>query len=217
MVLSIIQQLEPRSVLDVGIGFGKWGHLFREYLDIVPSERDPDRYNRPNWQVTIDGIEGFPRYITPAHRYFYNELFLGDMRHTLPTLGKYDVVFIGDAIEHIEKEEGILFLRDCLRHSNKALIVTTPAEWVVQDAVCDNPLEIHRSFWTRADFHALGRGVTAVTENSILVAALAKEGIPIPLAVSYIPPNRETVLSRLKRNLRPVKPILQKIGIVKDL
>ena len=34
--INKIIQLQPKSVLDVGCGFGKWGYLCREYLDVFP-------------------------------------------------------------------------------------------------------------------------------------------------------------------------------------
>jgi hypothetical protein len=43
VVIHLLRQIRPRSILDVGIGFGKWGHLFREYTDINEAERDPAR------------------------------------------------------------------------------------------------------------------------------------------------------------------------------
>ena len=58
-VVHLLRQIQPRSILDVGVGFGKWGHLFREYTDIHESENDPARYPKKNWHVRIDGIEGF--------------------------------------------------------------------------------------------------------------------------------------------------------------
>src|SRR4051794_2264798 len=102
-VVHLIRQLRPQSILDVGIGFGKWGHLFREYTDIQEAENDPARYQRQNWQVRIDGIEGFSNYITDMHRYLYNEIHIGNASELMPNLPSYDVVFMGDIIEHLEK------------------------------------------------------------------------------------------------------------------
>src|ERR1043166_5420096 len=98
-VVHLLRQLKPRSILDVGVGFGKWGHLFREYTDILESERDPTRYERANWKVQIDGIEGFAAYITEMHRYIYNEIHIGNAVDLLPKLGCYDLIFMGDIIE----------------------------------------------------------------------------------------------------------------------
>ena len=49
--LDVVRKLKPRSILDVGIGFGKWGLLFREYLDVMAGRVFPDQ-----WQIKIDGI-----------------------------------------------------------------------------------------------------------------------------------------------------------------
>jgi len=96
-VIHLIRQLKPRSILDVGVGFGKWGHLFREYTDINESERDSKRYERNNWKVRIDGIEGNASYITDMHRYLYNEIHLGNARTVLRELPDHDIIFMGDA------------------------------------------------------------------------------------------------------------------------
>src|SRR5260221_13707337 len=87
IVINLVRQLEPQSILDVGVGFGKWGHLFREYTDILESERDPARYQRHNWQVQIDGIEGHAEYLTEMHRFLYNQIHQGDAFEILPRLG----------------------------------------------------------------------------------------------------------------------------------
>src|SRR5512147_3124870 len=94
-VVHMVKQLRPASILDIGIGFGKWGHLFREYTDIQAAENDPSRYHRKNWQVTIDGIEGYPEYVTEMHRFLYNNLFLGDACKLIQTVPNYDLIFMG--------------------------------------------------------------------------------------------------------------------------
>ena len=40
-ILTIMQHLQPRSVLDIGCGFGKYGVLLREYLDIWHERLEP--------------------------------------------------------------------------------------------------------------------------------------------------------------------------------
>src|SRR5258706_12960845 len=90
-VIRLIRQLKPQSILDVGVGFGKWGHLFREYTDINEAERDPRRYEKKHWQVKIDGIEGHSAYITDMHRYLYDEIHLGDGGQWFEQLSHYDL------------------------------------------------------------------------------------------------------------------------------
>src|SRR5215216_7603641 len=95
-VIHLLKQLEPQSILDIGVGFGKWGHLFREYTDIQQAEEDPQRYQRQNWKVRIDGIEGYAEYLTDMHRYLYNNIYTGDAIELLRGLPTYDLVFLGD-------------------------------------------------------------------------------------------------------------------------
>ena len=56
IIAGAARQLRPKSVLDVGIGFGKYGMLFREYLDIWDMECVAD-YDPAAWKTRIDGIE----------------------------------------------------------------------------------------------------------------------------------------------------------------
>ena len=58
--MTIINALQPRSILDVGCGFGKYGMLLREYLDVWH-----ERYDKERWQVRIVGIEAFEQYRNP--------------------------------------------------------------------------------------------------------------------------------------------------------
>ncbi|MBC7343764.1 MAG: glycosyltransferase family 1 protein, partial [Clostridia bacterium] len=62
IVLDQIQSLQPRSVLDVGIGFGKYGMLIREALEVPLG-----RYYKHQWQIKVDGVEVFSGYKNPIH------------------------------------------------------------------------------------------------------------------------------------------------------
>jgi hypothetical protein len=209
-VLNVVRQLAPRSILDVGTGFGKWGMLFREYTDIAGSESNPDRYHRPNWEVRIDGVEGFAEYVTPVHEYVYDQIHLGDMREVVPALGNYDVVFLGDVIEHVTKDEGRRLIADCLDRANRAVVLSTPAVDVPQEALCGNELEIHRSHWTAEDFGSLGAAQSVQLENEILLSVFVQPGVPVPQIHSR--PVR-SLGRRIKRSLRPIKPLLARLGV----
>ncbi|PYX67456.1 MAG: hypothetical protein DMG78_27785, partial [Acidobacteria bacterium] len=205
-VVHLIRQLKPRSILDVGIGFGKWGHLFREYTDILAAERDPRRYERQNWQVRIDGIEGFPRYVTEMHRYLYSEIHIGDARALIPKLPSYDLIFMGDIIEHLEKEDGFQLLRDAIEKSNKAVIVSTPKNETEQADLCANELERHRSLWSDGDFQKFKGAMVKTIDRSILLAVILKPGVPVPICA----PPRQPKPADLRR-LRKAKETLGKL------
>src|ERR1041384_8549689 len=90
-VLDVILELEPRRVLDIGCGSGKYGVLAREYL--------------PN--AHIDGIEGFAKYITPVHQAVYDNVFEANALELVPKLdGSYDLVMMIEMFEHLTPADG---------------------------------------------------------------------------------------------------------------
>src|SRR3712207_6933182 len=56
-----------------GIGFGLWGCLLRQYLDVWAG-----RIQRDQWTTRIDGIEIDPKRIQPHAQHLYNEIIIGD-------------------------------------------------------------------------------------------------------------------------------------------
>src|SRR6266568_3894718 len=175
-IVSLVRQMDPASILDVGVGFGKWGVLFREYTDIVKSEAEPQRYDKARWRVRIDGIEGFEPYLTPLHRFAYDQIFVGDARRVLPTLGRYDVIFLGDVIEHFTLGDGRALLREALDHAARYVLVSTPRYETDQPASCGNELERHRSLWTGSDFRALDAVDLFAGAGEVLLAVYRRGG-----------------------------------------
>jgi len=64
--IELIRKINPESILDIGVGFGRWGFLFREFLEIW----DDENYSG-KWKRKIDGVEIFPDYIKEYHNYFH--------------------------------------------------------------------------------------------------------------------------------------------------
>jgi len=147
VIIEQVAHLKPSSILDVGIGFGKYGVLFREALEL-PYER----YARSQWKVKIDGVEAFEGYRNPIHEFAYNRVFYGRIEEILPSLGQYDVILLIDVLEHFEKEEGRKLLQDLLLHARKSLLVSTPRFPAPQGAYLGNAFEAHKSRWHILDF-----------------------------------------------------------------
>jgi predicted TPR repeat methyltransferase len=146
--LGWIIQLEPRSILDVGFGFGTWGFLCREHLDVAR-----ERVHPADWQVRIDGIELFEPYIQPHQRALYSAITVGDIRALAPHVEHYDLIIAGDVIEHLEKAEGEAVLGHLYEKAQKALLVNIPLDgnWEHPERH-GNPGELHRSQWSVDDF-----------------------------------------------------------------
>jgi hypothetical protein len=121
-IICFIRSLKPKSVLDIGPGFGKYGLLCREYLDIW----NKWVYAKDKWSVRIDCLEAFPDYITPVHKYIYNNIYIGDAIEVIPTLkSKYEIALLIDVFEHFTKEEGEKLISN-LKKKAKSILIAIP-------------------------------------------------------------------------------------------
>ncbi|MBN2525072.1 MAG: methyltransferase domain-containing protein [Deltaproteobacteria bacterium] len=111
---------QPRRVLDLGVGFGKNGFLVREYTDIWLW-----RYRKEEWETIIDGIEIYEPNINPCNQYIYDDIFIGDIKILLPSMGEYDLIVMTDVLEHFEKKDAERVMKEIKAHSTE-FFVTTP-------------------------------------------------------------------------------------------
>ncbi|UOQ86654.1 glycosyltransferase [Gracilibacillus salinarum] len=139
----------PKSILDIGVGFGKYGVLLREKLDI-PQQR----YSKESWTLKLEGIEGFEGYRNPIHDYVYDKIHYGEIGEVMDSLGNYDTIILIDVLEHFEKKEGIKIIQQILEHTNKSLIISTPLYPDPQGSYLSNSLETHKSKWNIIDLTA---------------------------------------------------------------
>ncbi|MCU0611673.1 MAG: class I SAM-dependent methyltransferase [Candidatus Eisenbacteria bacterium] len=149
-IVELIVLTNPQSVLDVGCGFGKFGVLAREYLELWDGRgRYGDRTRR------IDAVEAFEPYITPLHRFIYDEILIGDAGGIIPGIEHaYDLALLIDVIEHQDRDAGHALILACLAKCRNVLVATPkfPGE---QGSLFGNPAETHRSSWQQADLQAL--------------------------------------------------------------
>jgi hypothetical protein len=147
--VGLLRRIKPSSVLDIGAGFGRWGVLAREFLDVWEG-----REARGLWKTRIEGIEVFAGCLTPVHDYVYDRVHVGDAVELLPQLGAYDVVYLGDVVEHQDKARGVQLLELARQHASRAAIVTIPIGegWDQGMGPDGNPHHPHRSVWDVSDF-----------------------------------------------------------------
>lgn len=138
---------ELKSVLDVGIGFGKGAFLIREYFDV---KRD-GLYKPENWKVKITGVEVYHEYLSELQRMLYDEIVVGDVFEVIDKLGKFELAILGDVIEHFSKEEGLLLLDKLFEHVED-VFVATPHGFLSHPAKGGNLHEEHKSGWKIEDF-----------------------------------------------------------------
>jgi len=149
-IMDIIIQINPTSILDVGTGFGKYGVLCREYLELWDG-----RHNYSQFLRRIDGVEVFGEYITPLHKFVYNNIYISDVMEVLDKIeSRYDLVLLIDVLEHFEKPQGEALLHTIL-HKNDGVLISTPKKPSTQKDAFGNVYETHRSKWSRSDLSSL--------------------------------------------------------------
>lgn len=198
LVVEILMKLKPKSILDIGIGYGKYGMLAREYLDHAHFKKR---------SVLIDGIEGFDEYVQEGQRFYYDHIFVGDALALLPSLGDYEMILILDVLEHFTKEEGIQILKICQTKA-KHIIIATPHNMGFQDAVFGNEFERHRFQWIK-EYLLPFKPIAFFKNPDTLFALLGKESSSVKKEIDYLNFKR-----RLRANFPLVYSLYKKIKML---
>ena len=133
---------KTKSVLDIGCGFGKYGFLMREFLDIRLK-----RYNKLEWETQIDAVEIYEEYFTPVHRHIYSMCYAQDICKFVDVIYNYDIILLSEVIEHIEYTKGFNLLKKLIDKTNQAIFIAFPPDCKLHDPKWPNPHEAHISQW----------------------------------------------------------------------
>lgn len=193
-ILEMIISINPKSVIDIGCGFGKFGVLCREYLELWDG-RQKYEFNR-----RIDCVEVFHEYISPLHNYVYDKIYNKNILDIIPELNvSYDLVLLIDVLEHFEKQEGEELLKELLKN-NKGIIISTPKKPSPQKDAFGNVYETHKSMWSKKELEKLG------------ISHFIKDEVSL---ICYITLNK-TLISEFKRELKNMKRN-KKLSIIKNI
>lgn len=201
-IIQTLSLIRPSSILDIGIGFGKYGVLSREYLDFSVDKE----YGK--FDLTIDGIEAFEDYLTPIHKYAYSNVFIGNALDLLPTLSTtYDLILLIDILEHFTYEDGMEFLDKCTSRG-KTLFISTPHDIGDHGEHYNNEFEIHKFQWRAHHFKKFENVLFMYNQDSLL-AVISKDK-------ELIKRLRKKIFSRQLKALynfirRPIKKLVWKI------
>lgn len=131
-----------RTALDVGAGQGKWGGIIRRVSPNVELEAlEP-------WRESASRLERDEAYTRVIHR-DAEALF-----EAWALSSKWDLVMIGDCIEHMRKSFGMDLL-ECLQYRSRRIVVVWPVKYL-QGPEGGNVQEAHISSWSMKDFVRLG-------------------------------------------------------------
>ena len=180
VVINLLWNIAPRRVLDIGAGLGKYGVLFREYLEL--RHRDGGRQQTADsflWRdrrVRIDCVEGFSDYIGELHKVVYDNIYNKDIVEFIEEEWDYDVIFAGDVLEHIEKAVAVeKLLPKLVERANMGVLISVPFHVEKQGPLFGNALDVHRSSWCPHDFRAAAPFVHVGRKGSQLISFLTRE------------------------------------------
>ncbi|MCX8150048.1 MAG: glycosyltransferase [Candidatus Bathyarchaeota archaeon] len=126
---SILKKVNGLRVLDCGCGTGRWGYLLKKKgKDVV-------------------GVDIYRPYISQAKR--HETVVLASIVFLPFKSASFDVGLAVELIEHLPKEQGIVFLHE-LRRVSKRVVLTTPKNFEPIYFGEDHP-ETHRSVWEASE------------------------------------------------------------------
>jgi hypothetical protein len=156
---------KPKFILDIGIGFGKYGFLAREYTDIWNGHYD-------DFQSNIIGVEVFKsNFKNCLVDNIYDKIYYDKIQNVYGKIKNLDMSFFCDVIEHMSKEDG-KFVLDFLKENSKVSFISTPLNPGNRGGgMYGNEYEAHISKWSVEELSEYGI-VTLYKNHTILLEIL---------------------------------------------
>lgn len=172
IMLASILSGSRQKILDVGAGDGKWGGLIRSWKG--PMHANVEKL----WAIEI-----WPGYVKKYRlKKIYDEVLVGDML-TFTGWSEFDVVILGDVLEHVKRKDGLRLIAE-LRRSTARVYLTIPISECVQNgAVYKNPHESHLDQWTDEELEEEGweRLHKGLNPNGrVMIGTYVLRRVPIP-------------------------------------
>lgn len=153
-IIYLISQIKPKTVLDVGKGFGKYGFLIHEYIGIDNTkELMMNKTMKEQSQIEIDAVEIDEQLFLPHLDQIYNKIYKGNVLELYNSLPNYDLILMVDVIEHLDKVKAIDML-NYFKSKKTKLIIATP-EFFFEQHLYNSTFEEHISHWSLKDFNNL--------------------------------------------------------------
>jgi len=136
-IIRKIVHTDFSSVLDIGMGHGKYGYLIREYKDFIYG-----RFNKGEYNIRIDGLEAYPKVLTYQEK-FYDHIYTGEIKDFTPDI-QYDLMLWVDILEHLEEKDATeQFNR--YKPFAKQHIISIPKVFYKQELIFNKDYDQHRS------------------------------------------------------------------------
>lgn len=179
-IQNLLRTVNTQCVLDIGAGSGKYGTMAKKLdskIYTAAVEIDSSYIEQFNLKTLYDEVWLMPAgdLITPK---YYNHFF--------------DVVIIGDTLEHLKKSEGIDLL-NFLIYRSRWIILQYPDKYL-QNIWEGHSAEAHISAWCEADFAVFEKTQVEHKEDMRLVAlrGYLEKAIPLETARTAITSTHST-------------------------
>lgn len=155
----VLPLVAGRTVLDLGCGFGHWGHLLRTHYH----SDDPALRARVTGVDIHDGNIAFCRSTG-----VYDELVAGDAVEFIASCdaASFDTIIATELIEHLPKQVGLRLLEEVIRVAAQVAVLSTPNWAYLRPGAMTmtgfNEHEHHVSSWTASEFRRRGFTVRGV-------------------------------------------------------
>jgi SAM-dependent methyltransferase len=128
--LEAIDDVGPTRVLDLDLGFGRWGMLIREIRDDAAG-----RVHRENWRTHIEAATPEAHAVEEYHHFFYDWIHTGDPGALLTgKAGRWNLVVLGEA-------PAAEVVTAALDHADYVLVVTPLSNgWSAGTALARRPV-----------------------------------------------------------------------------
>ena len=151
IILDIIGAKNPKRLLDIGSGFGKFGLMARELLLSIRAIKNSDIC--PVDDLIVDCVEEAEYfYQQPYHDKIYNNHWHKDVfKMPIEQLNGYDLILLIDVVEHWDKGNAIEWLKKIKTN----VLISTPKK-VSYYKLKYYGSRKHVSQWTYEDFKGNG-------------------------------------------------------------
>lgn len=151
-IMEAVILCEPKKVLEIGVGFGKYGVLCYERLNLWWHGKNTEDYKQK--KVILDGIEIYKPYKNPLHKFIYDKVYYGDALKVIKKFkdNSYDLILAIDVLEHFNEKDGKALLNLCKKIS-KNILISTPKVYNDQEQHFGNEAEIHKYHWSEEEYN----------------------------------------------------------------
>lgn len=155
-IIEIIKVIQPKTFFDFGAGAGKYGELVKSvapFIKTIAVEIEQDYINKFSLKLKYDEVLNASVLDLINSKYYDTN---------------FDVVMIGDTIEHLRKSDGVDLL-NFLVYRCRWIILQFPFRFL-QNSVANYTSEAHISVWDESDFFVFERTKLYVKERQRLLA-----------------------------------------------